>query len=369
MNRRLQIVSSATAIGGGELSLIQLASELFLKGWRISLCAPPHNLQLQRKMASYIDDFIPLTFLSIFQQFLKSFYKSDQIFYANGYVAAKNLVLMDPLHRFPHVVHLRESEYGPFSTWKANFILKNMDFCIAISKSVKSEVLKRTNLADEKIVVVPNGVPQSEFSKSKECLSTEVKESLGIPPDSPVITMAGRTDALKGHYMFLDSIPLISKSHPEAHFLIIGLDSSESSALAKSLHNLIDSSPFRQNIHTLPFIHNTRYFIAGSTILVVPSISEGFGRVAIEAMMECTPVVASRVGGLGEIFEDKTEGLYVSPNNPHELTQACLFLLDSSTQRLSIASSGLSRALADYQISKTAGNVSSLFESHLDAEF
>ena len=62
-------------------------------------------------------------------------------------------------------------------------------------------------------------------------------------------------------------------------------------------------------------------------LIVVPSLREPFGRVVIEAMACGTPVVASKVGGMKEIFEDGQGGLYCNVNDVDSLTEKvmCFF--------------------------------------------
>ncbi|MFA7345478.1 MAG: glycosyltransferase family 4 protein [Terrimicrobiaceae bacterium] len=357
-HKHLFVVSTAKKIGGGELSLIQLLRAMHPLGWQATIFFPPENTALHRVFSAENREHFPLTRTQLALQACRSLFQTNKIFYANSYAAAKFLLFLDPFHRFPRIVHLRESFFDPLSTHKARWILTQMDMLIAISSAVKEEVCHRAGVPDEKVVVVSNGVPDPEFADRKEEIAVALRDMLQIPHNTPLIALAGRTDPLKGHHTFLKSMPIIYDSHPDVHFLIIGLDPPQTSPLAHELHKLIEQSPIRKNIHTFPFVENARWFMSASTMLVVPSLSEGFGRVAIEAMMEKTPVVASKVGGLGEIFLDRQEGIYFETENFCELAQACIFLLNNSQIRASIAAEGQKRSLSDYTISNTARKIS-----------
>ncbi len=67
--------------------------------------------------------------------------------------------------------------------------------------------------------------------------------------------------------------------------------------------------------------------IDAATLLVLPSRSEGFGRVLVEALCRGRPVVATRVGGIRDVVEDGVNGLLVEPRRPDELADALVRIL------------------------------------------
>ena len=69
-----------------------------------------------------------------------------------------------------------------------------------------------------------------------------------------------------------------------------------------------------------------------STLLVLPSRSEGMGRVIVEALCRGRPVVASRVGGIRDVIEDGVNGLLVEPRNPALLADALVRVLGDARE-------------------------------------
>ncbi len=89
-------------------------------------------------------------------------------------------------------------------------------------------------------------------------------------------------------------------------------------------------------------------------IVVVPSLREPVGRVAVEAMLAERPVVASGVDGLAEIVADAKTGLLVPPGNARRLSEAVLRLAADPDLRSRMGLAGRERALRAYSITRTA---------------
>ena len=64
-----------------------------------------------------------------------------------------------------------------------------------------------------------------------------------------------------------------------------------------------------------------------ATVLVLPSRSEGLGRIVVEALCRGRPVVATRVGGITDLVRDGENGLLVPPRDPPALADALVRVL------------------------------------------
>ena len=81
-----------------------------------------------------------------------------------------------------------------------------------------------------------------------------------------------------------------------------------------------------------------------ATVLVLPSRSEGLGRVIIEALCRSRPVIGSRVGGIADLIEDGVNGVLVPPRHPKEWAAAIGALLDDQPRRAAMSQRGLAKA-------------------------
>jgi glycosyltransferase involved in cell wall biosynthesis len=81
-----------------------------------------------------------------------------------------------------------------------------------------------------------------------------------------------------------------------------------------------------------------------ASVFVMPSLEEAFGVVFLEAMASGVPVIGTRVGGIPELINDGENGLLVNPDDPQDLSQALLMLLESCALQEQLGEAGKRRA-------------------------
>jgi glycosyltransferase involved in cell wall biosynthesis len=106
--------------------------------------------------------------------------------------------------------------------------------------------------------------------------------------------------------------------------------------------------------------HLHRYYNAAD-IFVLPSLSESFGQVLLEAMSCGLPIVASSVGGIPETVRDKTNGLLVPPRDPEALVKAIRWLAASPKQRARMAQYNAEQARERYAWRAIASQYEALY--------
>jgi starch synthase len=97
----------------------------------------------------------------------------------------------------------------------------------------------------------------------------------------------------------------------------------------------------------------------------VPSLGEGFGMVALEAMERARPVIASAVGGLPEIVEDGKTGIVVEPGDAEALAEAVVALAGDLGRAAEMGRAGRERALAEFTPERSAERIESLYRAAL----
>jgi glycosyltransferase involved in cell wall biosynthesis len=122
----------------------------------------------------------------------------------------------------------------------------------------------------------------------------------------------------KGQEFIIAAARELERSHPDVHFMLVGGGDDEAmlKASASGLSNLTFTG----------FVDNVGDYLAAFDVFILPSNREGIGSILFDAMEQGLPLVASRVGGVPDIVQDRENGLLIDPANPTQLRDAILAL-------------------------------------------
>jgi glycosyltransferase involved in cell wall biosynthesis len=192
----------------------------------------------------------------------------------------------------------------------------------------------------------------------------------GIEPDGaprpyegrqPRLLCVGRLIPIKGHIVLLRAFAEARRRIPELRLAIAGRGPLEPAlrALAKELE-LDDAIDF------LGYVAPVQRAIEDAAIVVVPSMGEGFGMVALEAMERARPVIAAEIGGLGELVEAGVTGLLVSPGEAEPLAQAIVQLAGNLPRAAEMGAAGRRRALEQFLQERCTDRTELLYRDKLE---
>lgn len=204
---------------------------------------------------------------------------------------------------------------------------------------------------NNKLVIIPPGVDTCHFYPIP---ADEAKQFIGLKPDDRMVLFVGRIEALKGVDTLIRAMSClkVKDMHRPVHLAIIGgepdVNAREMSMEMARLQKLCDELCLGQMVvflgkrgqDTLP------YYYSAAEVLVMPSLYESFGMVALEAMACGTPVIASEVGGLGFLVQDGETGFTIPDGEPDKLCEKLSLLLTDHELRESMG-----RHAADYACS------------------
>jgi glycosyltransferase involved in cell wall biosynthesis len=205
---------------------------------------------------------------------------------------------------------------------------------IAISEAVAAR-FRRSRHA-QKVRVVYNGV-DPEYWKPGE----------GSPPrrPHPVVLLVGRLSQDKGQATLVRAAPAILQEIPTTRFILLGADPGRE---GERLRNLAVLLGVNGALEIRAWTADPRPAFREADVVVLPSRSEGFGRVLVEAACLGKPVVASRVGGIPEVVVDGETGLLVPPEDPRALAGALIRLLTSPKLRGRLGATARARAVTRF---------------------
>jgi glycosyltransferase involved in cell wall biosynthesis len=178
----------------------------------------------------------------------------------------------------------------------------------------------------------------------------------------PRLLCVGRLIPIKGHIVLLRAFAQARRDVPGLRLDIAGRGPLEPAlrALAREL-GVADAVRFLG--HVAPI----QGAIEDSAIIVVPSMGEGFGMVALEAMERSRPVIAAEIGGLGELVVDGETGLLVEPGVAEPLARAIVELAGNLDRAVEMGRAGRARALSEFLESRCVERTEQLYERSLAA--
>jgi glycosyltransferase involved in cell wall biosynthesis len=192
----------------------------------------------------------------------------------------------------------------------ARYAIERADVLRAISDCTKDQ-LKRW--APEKPIV--------QFSAWTD-IETFLTCGVESKPDLPdTMLYAGVLAPIKGVHHLINAFGVISAQFANARLVVAGQEQNKS--YAADLRKQVADLNLSDIIHfTGPLSQSDlARCMAEASVLVLPSYSEGFPRVVIEAMATGTPVIGSRVGGIPELIDDGVRGFLVPPGDERALRE------------------------------------------------
>ena len=188
------------------------------------------------------------------------------------------------------------------------------DQMIAISQPMMDWAKQERIGKPEKFVKIYSGIPVEQFRSQP--FSLELRQRLGATPEEIVIGVVSKLWEGKGHEVLLKAFShLVASGHP-VKLLIVG-----EGYLEDRLRETVRQLGLEASVVFTGFWSNVPEITAILDIACLPSFYEGMGRVVLEAMAAEKPVVASGVGGLTELVQDRVTGYLVPPGDVKALAQ------------------------------------------------
>ncbi len=219
-------------------------------------------------------------------------------------------------------------------------------------------VARRFPWAPAKVRVVPNGIDLKRFAPRPP--SGALRASLGIPPAAPVLVSIGRHVPEKGYRHLVDAAALVERTKPGAHWLLVG-----DGELRGELEAQARGLGLESRVHFAGWRDDVADVLALADLLVLPSESEGFGRVLVEAMAMGRAIVATAVGGVPDIVLPGETGLLVAPANPVALADAVCALLDDPARAARLGAAGRARAESSFSLGAHVDGVERVYDEVL----
>jgi len=239
------------------------------------------------------------------------------------------------------------------------------DAILASSADEAAQLERLYGAVPERIEVVPPGVDHHLFSPGNKGAA---RAALGLG-EEPVLLFAGRIQPLKGADVAVRTLAALSQERPSdragppATLLLVGGPSgAEGAAELAHLHQLVAELGLQGRVKFVPPQPHSRLalYYRAADVCLVPSRSESFGLVALEAAACGTPAVAAAVGGLRSLVTDGVSGFLVEGRDPDAYASPVARLLADPVLAARMSVEAAARA-AHFRWSITAGRLRRLY--------
>jgi D-inositol-3-phosphate glycosyltransferase len=242
-------------------------------------------------------------------------------------------------------------------------VIAAADRLIANTDDEARDLISGYDATPDRVAVINPGVSLSVFRPGSQA---EARQRLGLPADGIVLVFAGRVQPLKAPDLVLHAAARMIADDPSLArrltIAFVGGPSGAGRADPDGLTELAARLGLADLIRLEPPCPQPELanWYRAATIVMVPSYSESFGLVAVEAQACGTPVVAAAVGGLRTAVRDGVSGILVDSRDPARYARAMRDLIDRP-QKLAQLSAGAREHASRFGWSATVDQLLDLY--------
>lgn len=240
------------------------------------------------------------------------------------------------------------------------YMLKNAKFVVVQSMKNKAIMNEVFNIPLDSICIVPNGVDTKLFDPKKYAGKEDIT---GVKKDAvKSILFVGRLTTQKGLCYLFNALPRIKEKCGDFRLMIIG-----EGPLKKQL---IELSRKLDVANDVVFLGEVKHdiiaeFYSQADVFVMPSLSESFPNVMLEAMAMEKAVVATKVGVVPEVATDKENAILIEPGDEEQIANSVITLFSDASLRKKLGANARKLVEETYTWDSVAKKTLQIYEKAL----
>jgi glycosyltransferase involved in cell wall biosynthesis/heme-degrading monooxygenase HmoA len=258
----------------------------------------------------------------------------------------------------PVVCHLRDA----FHDGTTRRLGRWADRFIAVSRATRDSWVN-DGLDPSRVDVVHTGIDPTRYPAGGQHERRQARRAMGLPPNGFVALYYGRMDADKGIDLLLDAWQLLGMSADDGCLVLQGHP-----VLAPDpdgyLRYLRQRAP--QGCRWLPMSNDVTTVLHAADVVVLPSVTEGLSRTAMEGMASGRPVVATRVGGVPEILTGPFERFLFESGDATGLARQLVNLVDWRRREAQLGVACSEHIRVHFSLPRMAEGVEGVFRNEID---
>ncbi len=374
--RRLLLVVDSLDVGGAERHAIGLGSAFVRAGYAVTVAcsvagplapsAEQAGLAVRPLLSRRVKRRLSFPYAWQLARFVRR--EGFDLIHAHIYASAAASALATLGTQVPLVLteHTEAGWRTRRARWFSRYIYRRAAHVIAVSDAIRRRLIDVDGVPPARITVIRNALPpMPELAPASQSGPDRAASLLTGDQAGPTVGVIARLQPEKGVACFLQAAAQVTRSVPEARFVIMG-----DGPLRHDLEILVDRLGLRERVHFLGLRADAPALVASLDVLVVPSLpslsGEGTPLVILEAMAMGVPIAASAVGGIPEQISHEREGLLVPPGNPEALSAALLSLLQDPAWARRLGEAGRQRLASCFNPITMLRQTEAIYHAALD---
>ncbi len=353
VSRRALVVCTSCEIGGMERLAVGITRQLRLRGWDAALVFASGRREqdllewarsqgvdatAREEVANVLDPC--RSWRSVLD--MSAFVRRERphvvnIHYGGAHISLKDVIAVRLASRVRCIAEVHLPVEWSASGWRKKLLMRIAGYLVdgvVVHSVAVREVVLGAGVASRKVHVVHPGIRQPTAHDRDDA-----RARFGLGKGEYVIGCMSRLVQHKGVADLILAIP----GGPDHSTLLVAGDGPERERL-EQLANQV--APGR--VQFLGQVDETGPFFAALDVFVLPSHSEGFGLVLIEAALHRVPVIGTRIGGVEDAVVDGVTGILVRPHDSAELARAMLRLFEARDLADQLVAEGYRRASREF---------------------
>ena len=239
------------------------------------------------------------------------------------------------------------------------FSIKNADAATFDGSSLLEDFVRSTGMDPGKASYIPNAVDSEQFSPHRA-----VKHHEGINPDPTNVVYVGRLVPGKGLFTLLEAFSQARSEMDALSLLVVG-----EGPFLRRLEGYLKDRTLRSSVHFLGAVPHDDLpgIYATSSMVVLPSVSEGLSRVLLEAMAYEKPVIATGIPANLSLVEDGVNGLIVPVGDAGVLAQTILRLAKDKSLQRKLGRAARKTVLLEYGVERRVERMLDAYEAAFES--
>jgi glycosyltransferase involved in cell wall biosynthesis len=292
---------------------------------------------------------------------------TDTVLILDGALAAK-------VCGVPHIWHIKEwiGQQGRVKFWLPDRLLvkfiANLSTYVIVMTNFIGQIFDKYKAGDN-VQVIYDGVDLADFQG--DLGGRALRKEIGILNDRFVVAMsASLSSTWKRHEVFIKMASILTRQFPNLAFVAFGPEPRKHKNLIynrpwkyfQDLKEKVGELGLSDRFYWAGFCSNIPQMMDAIDLLVHPCENEPFGRVAIEAMAACRPVVGPNRGGIAESVIHQSTGLLVEPSDPKAFAEGVGFLVQNSQKMREFGLNGRRHVESKFSLNGHVEKITNLYK-------